>query len=96
MSTSASSSDELSEDEVVIQPLFIKRKRGDEEALADNSPDKSQLQSGREAIDDGPQKKAGLLEDTEVTDSDDLEPEKEYQQWQARELARYLRDTTGR
>lgn len=90
---SGSSSEESSEEEevLIIQPRFVKLAKP-APSMADDLPQTTNADSGSV----GPKPHtASNAAAVIVDDTDNLDPEAEYQAWQARELARYQRLASG-
>ncbi|CAN3352864.1 hypothetical protein DICA3_E02080 [Diutina catenulata] len=85
--TSASSSEESSSDDepqlLVAKPVYVAKETSKPQERADTAPVAEPVHVVTAAVDN---------EGETVDDTDDVDPELEYQQWQARETARYQRD----
>ncbi|CAN3377197.1 hypothetical protein DIURU_003550 [Diutina rugosa] len=90
---SGSSSEESSEEEEVLitQPRFVKSAKS--APSGDPSPSTSVGNKSESSV----TKPLAAASEVAVTvdDTDNLDPEAEYQAWQARELARYQRQASG-
>lgn len=82
-----------SEEEVLLKPVYIKKRHQGEEKTVDADTKESILSQIEHGIRNEQKKPTQLNEDDEdLDDTDDLDPEMEYESWKIREADRLKRD----